>query len=218
MAAFYKRNTDLKDSEEAFGVKILCLGDSLTYGMGVLHKERWSSLVAKQTGYTVINWGISGDTTGGMLARFERDVLRQSPDLVIIMGGGNDIISTGTDLTARANLFALLQQTIAAGIQPVLATLLPIDGEHVSPLWAPLTDFRQAETVCRDYVQWVKLLGKTFQVPVADFYHLFASMPDFPGNWYLDGLHPCKEGHKRMAELMTPLLQKVVAGLKREKS
>ena len=64
-------------------MKILCLGDSLTYGMGVLHKERWSSLVAEQTGYTVVNRGISGDTTGGMLARFERDVLRQRQQLAL---------------------------------------------------------------------------------------------------------------------------------------
>ncbi len=197
-------------------MKILCLGDSLIYGMGVLHKERWSSLVAEQTGYTVVNRGISGDTTGGMLARFERDVLRQSPDIAVLLGGGNDMVSTGTDLTARANLFALLQQTMAAGIQPVLATPLPLDWQHVSPLWAPVTDFRQVDTVCRDYVQWILRIGNAFRVPVADFYHLFAALPDFPGSWFVDGLHPGREGHKQMAALMTPLLQRTAETLRKK--
>lgn len=39
---------------------------------------------------TFINTGIGGDTTKMMLDRFDRDVKRYTPDLVIITAGGND--------------------------------------------------------------------------------------------------------------------------------
>ncbi len=38
----------------------------------------------------VINVGVSGDTTRGMLERFQRDVAHYRPHLVIISAGGND--------------------------------------------------------------------------------------------------------------------------------
>lgn len=184
--------------------------------MGVLHRERWSSLVAEQTGWTMVNRGICGDTTGGMLARFERDVLRQTPDVAILLGGGNDIIATGTDLTARSNFFALVQEVMAAGIQPVLATPIPYDAEKISPDWRRLTDFSAAAQVCRNYVEWVRQLAGVFHIPLADFYAMFEALPDFPGGWYLDGLHPGKEGHRRMAELMSGLLRNTISGLARK--
>ncbi|MCD8140286.1 MAG: hypothetical protein LUE17_11010 [Planctomycetaceae bacterium] len=48
-------------------MKILCLGDSLTFGTGVTRSNAWTTLVHKQTGYEVVNRGVPGDTTGGML-------------------------------------------------------------------------------------------------------------------------------------------------------
>ena len=67
-------------------MKIVCLGDSLTYGYGVPRKDGWVSLAAQATGHTLVNRGVSGDTTGGMLARFARDVLAQRPRRVLLMG------------------------------------------------------------------------------------------------------------------------------------
>lgn len=67
-------------------MKIVCLGDSLTYGYGVPRRDCWVSLAAEATGHTLVNRGINGDTTGGMLARFGRDVLSEQPDRVLLMG------------------------------------------------------------------------------------------------------------------------------------
>lgn len=192
-------------------MKIICLGDSLTYGMGVLRRECWTTLAARETGHTLINRGISGDTTGGMLARLDQEVLRQSPDMVILLGGGNDIVATGSDRVARGNLFAMLHQSLAAGIQPVLGTPVPFDVEAIQADWAGLTDFAAAGRICREYVQWIRTLGRIFGTPVADFYALFESLPGFPGEWYLDGLHPAAPGHKRMAALICSLIAEVTA-------
>ena len=96
-------------------MKVVCLGDSLTYGYGVPRKDCWASLTAARTGHTLVNRGVNGDTTGGMLARFGRDVLEERPQRVLLMGGANDIIYGGSDAPARLNLMAMVRQAEAAG-------------------------------------------------------------------------------------------------------
>jgi acyl-CoA thioesterase I len=74
--------------------QIVALGASNTQGKGVSPSEAWparleSMLQAKGRNVHVINAGISGDTTGGMMARLDSSV----PDgtrVVIINFGGND--------------------------------------------------------------------------------------------------------------------------------
>ena len=50
-------------------MKLICIGDSLTFGYGVRPFQRWTRLCAQETGWEIVNEGISGDTTGGMLVR-----------------------------------------------------------------------------------------------------------------------------------------------------
>ena len=82
-------------------MKLICIGDSLTFGYGVRTFQRWTRLCAQETGWEIVNEGISGDTTGGMLVRLrallaDRDICVQRP-LVLLMGGANDIFFSGTD-------------------------------------------------------------------------------------------------------------------------
>lgn len=72
-------------------ISIACMGDSLTEGYLISEKSCWPSLLDKETGLKIINCGICGDTTGGMLARFYEMVIVPKPNYVIIMGGTNDI-------------------------------------------------------------------------------------------------------------------------------
>lgn len=101
-------------------MKLICIGDSLTFGYGVRPSQRWTRLCAQETGWEIVNEGISGDTTGGMLVRLrallaERDICVQRP-LVLLMGGANDIFFSGTDTGARANMGAMLNQLLSLGV------------------------------------------------------------------------------------------------------
>ena len=60
-------------------MKLFCLGDSLTFGFGMSRNVRWTTLVEQETGWQVVNRGINGDTTGGMLARLGPEVLTEYP-------------------------------------------------------------------------------------------------------------------------------------------
>src|SRR5262245_57568883 len=69
-------------------LRIVALGASNTAGWGVAAAESYPAqlealLTAKGMPATVINAGVSGDTTGGMLARLEREVA-PGTDLVIL--------------------------------------------------------------------------------------------------------------------------------------
>ena len=101
-------------------MKLICIGDSLTFGYGVRPSQRWTRLCAQETGWEIVNEGISGDTTGGMLVRLralleDRDICVQRP-LVLLMGGANDIFFSGTDTGARANMVAMLNQLLSLGL------------------------------------------------------------------------------------------------------
>jgi len=71
---------------------IVAFGDSLTQGVGVKRKDSYPSVLEAFTGLTVINAGISGETTHGGLKRFQRVIDEYNPSLLILLEGGNDIL------------------------------------------------------------------------------------------------------------------------------
>lgn len=87
--------------------KVVCIGDSLTEGYGIQEHERWSNLVADQSEIEIINSGISGDTSAGMLSRFNKMVIKLNPTHVIITGGTNDLLLNIPDNQIIANILAM---------------------------------------------------------------------------------------------------------------
>ena len=101
--------------------RILCLGDSLTYGFGLPRGLVWTALCAAQTGAELLGGGVNGNTTGGMLAVLPDLLVREHPDAVLLMGGTNDI-AYGGDRAAEllAEYQSWLRRFAAAFRLPVL--------------------------------------------------------------------------------------------------
>ena len=108
-------------------MRVYCLGDSMTYGFGGSRREAWPALVGAATGHEMINGGVNGDATSGMLARFCVDVPRIKPNVAILMGGCNDIFLAGSDSTARCNMGSLVQQALSLAIIPVIGFPVPFE-------------------------------------------------------------------------------------------
>ena len=75
---------------------ILCFGNSLTAGYGLNEEQAWPNLLQQRLDslgllYTVINAGLSGETTSGGLNRIDW-VLSQSVDIFILELGANDML------------------------------------------------------------------------------------------------------------------------------
>ena len=66
---------------------LICLGDSLTFGLGVRRGRCWTALFAEESGWNVSNRGISGDTTSGMLARLHRDLAARADRVTELVCG-----------------------------------------------------------------------------------------------------------------------------------
>lgn len=190
---------------------IICLGDSLTYGYGVRRAQCWTELAAEMSGWNVVNRGICGDTTGGMLVRL-REILRESigereERCFLLMGGCNDIFFSGSSTGARENMAAMAHQLFAEGEMPLIAVGPGIAKGNFPSMWSDLVDFPAAVEVVRAYYEWLERFCLSFGIRMIDFRGDFR---DREGNiraeLYLDGLHLNPEGHRVMAERVAKVL------------
>lgn len=97
------------------GENIICFGDSLTYGTGAPRDKSYPAQLSQLIGRPVINSGIPGDTTTKALQRLDRDVLSQSPRIVLITLGGNDFLNGVAAKTAFQNLALIVKSIQAEG-------------------------------------------------------------------------------------------------------
>ncbi|WP_423185967.1 arylesterase [Alishewanella sp. d11] len=77
-------------SQPLLAQKLMILGDSLSAAYGLQESQGWPALLAEKTELTLINASISGETTGGGLARLPALLAQHQPDWVLIELGGND--------------------------------------------------------------------------------------------------------------------------------
>ncbi|MGI6685905.1 MAG: GDSL-type esterase/lipase family protein [Bacillota bacterium] len=184
-------------------MKIVCLGDSLTYGYGVPRKDTWVSLLNKNGTAAYVNKGINGDTTGDMLARFEQDVLAENPNIVIMMGGANDFIR-GLGLEAvQKNIMAMVEMATGNQIIPVVGAPFRIKAETVRADWAAWADFREVAEKIKLLRNWIIDFSTTSHIEYLDFYHEFTARTSGEYNSYFrDGLHPNKRGQQIIAEIV----------------
>jgi acyl-CoA thioesterase-1 len=95
---------------ENAGENIICFGDSLTYGTGASEGMDYPSQLSRMLDRPVINVGVPGETTADALARMEEDVLENSPQIVLITLGGNDLKNRVDRETARLNLTEIVKR------------------------------------------------------------------------------------------------------------
>jgi len=99
---------------------IVAFGDSLTRGKGVTEAASYPTVLADLTGLTVLNHGISGETTAEGLQRLPAVLDASTPDLLLLMHGGNDILRNLSPVSAKANLQAMIDAADSRSIPVVL--------------------------------------------------------------------------------------------------
>lgn len=106
---------------------ILAFGDSLFAGYNVDPKDSYPSklqnaLRAKGINAQVSNAGVSGDTSAAGLQRFEFTLngQDQTPDLLILQLGGNDLLRQISPDQTRANLAAMIGAAQQRGMDVLL--------------------------------------------------------------------------------------------------
>lgn len=126
-------------ASSANAATVVALGASNTYGKGVERNQAFPAqleaiLRAKGLNVQVVNAGINGDTTEGMLQRMD-GVVSKGVSAVILQPGGNDARKGSADRTAE-----IRSRLSARGIRVIMVPNnmfrgLPHqpDGQHLTP-------------------------------------------------------------------------------------
>ena len=106
------------------GIRLAILGDSLTAGYGLAAADAFpvrleAALRARGLAVTVLDAGVSGDTTAGGLARLDW-LLADAPDRAMVALGGNDALRGLEPAETEANLAAIFAKLRAAGVPAML--------------------------------------------------------------------------------------------------
>ena len=120
---------------------ILAFGDSLTAGVGVTKDNSYPSALAELSGLTVINSGVSGETTAEGLKRLQEVLDNIKPDLLILLEGGNDILRNKSLSETKANLASMIELAQRNKI-PVVLIGVPQKAlfSNSAPLYGELAD------------------------------------------------------------------------------
>jgi len=188
-------------------MKVVALGDSLTVGetsfessdsdespsyprrLEVLAKHHLTS-VQSSLELNVLNKGVNGDLTSGMLERFPRDVIDEEADYVIILGGTNDIGWGINPAAISVNLTAMYDAALSEGIGAVACSVPSILGfDALIPLRLELNRMIRGEAEKREVA----------------FMDLFAITADPATNrlrddYSADGLHLTAKGYNRIGQ------------------
>lgn len=182
---------------------ILCIGDSLTAGYGVAENTRWSNLLAERNSFEVINRGISGDTSTGIMTRFNSDLLSLKPDIAIIMGGTNDLWFNLPINQIIANICSIIRHSLYSQVKPIIG-LPPLffyrksnipKAELISPkrLSNKIVTYRQELT---RFLEQDKQLSIDFSLGLTE------------SDYLTDFLHPNESGHQKMSDNVQNILEK----------
>lgn len=166
---------------------IVMLGDSLT------EQIDWSELFGNR--YIILNRGIGGDTSGGILRRLD-SIAKLQPAAVFLLAGTNDpqLLGLTPEDSAKntAEIVRRLQSTVP-GVKVYLESLLP----SRSP----------------KYVEWSRRTNELLRrVPGAEYINLRERFEESPGgllkeSFTWDGLHLTAAGYREWRDALKPIVE-----------
>ena len=149
-------------------IKIVAVGSSSTAGAGASqpynsYPSRLAAELAREFvdhDFSVLNRGVNGDTATDMLARFERGVIAEKPDLVLWQVGTNSLLRGDPIAPHRSLLHGGIVRLKATGADIVL----------IDPQYAP-------RVIARPNADgMIKLLEETARFETVNLFRRFALM------------------------------------------
>jgi acyl-CoA thioesterase-1 len=174
---------------------IAAFGDSLSEGYGADPGKSYPDYLQKLLDehnykYTILNAGVSGDTTTDGLERLP-GVLTAKPKIVILELGGNDGLRGLPIETTRQNLSQMIHLSQDAGAKVLVAGMtLP---RNYGPQY-----IHQFEQI---YIE----LASQYRLPRIPF--LLSGVAGNPNLMQSDGIHPTAEGNRKVADTVFQYLK-----------
>lgn len=180
-------------------LRILALGDSLTAGYGLAAADAFPAqleraLNAAGVDASIINAGVSGDTSAGGRARLGW-ALKDRPQAMIVVLGANDGLRGLDPAETEANLDAIVETARRAGVRVLL-----------SGMKAPPNLGREYGA---EFDALYPRLAAKHEVLFDPFF--LAGVAARPALNQSDGIHPNAEGVARIVERLLPLVRRLAA-------
>lgn len=190
-------------------MKVVCIGDSLTYGYGIDQKQSWFESVKTYYNVEFINVGIPGNTSVEMKARFEADVISKNPTHVLIMGGSNDVMLQWAVEDTINHLCDMANCAKQHGVIPIMMAPPPVNGSIKDKTWFVDVEYNEANKQLEALADALKAYAESTDIPFVDLFHHYPSDVWQP-HYLLDGIHFRKSGHALMHEVIVHVLNKAL--------
>jgi len=182
----------------ANGPRVVVLGDSLTAGLGLAPAAAFPTRLQRrleESGlkYTVVNAGVSGDTSAGGLSRLEWALDGDVRVLVLALGGNDGLRGLPVAELTR-NLSEIIERAQARGVKVVVA------GMEAPPNYG--VDYTLA------FHKVYPALAKKYHAALVPF--LLEHVAGIADLNQADGIHPTIEGAQIVADNVWAVLQPIV--------
>lgn len=177
---------------------ITVLGDSITAGLGLPARDAMPAQLQAALGKLGVSTivraaGVSGDTSGGGLARVGFSVANDTK-LCVVALGGNDLLQGVEPAQTKANLRGVLQKLKARGIGVVLV------GVGAPP--------SIGASYAREFNALYPSLAREFAVPL--YANILAGVGGNTSLLQRDGIHPNAVGARKIGEALAPVVAKAL--------
>lgn len=177
---------------------IVCIGDSLTYGYGVLKKQCWVEIIKQKAGIDILNKGINGNTTKQMSARLKVDVLTYKPTYAVVMGGINDLLQGNSAEVVIENIKEITATILKEEIQPILILPLPVNEIEKEKNLYPEADYLAVNEEVKKVGQALSEFAVQNGIQHIDLIETFIEEKE---KYYLkDGIHITPSAHDLIAK------------------
>jgi acyl-CoA thioesterase-1 len=178
--------------------RIVILGDSLTAGLGLPMAQAFPSRLQRHLEdeglhYTIVNAGVSGDTSAGGLSRLDW-ALDGDVRILVVALGGNDALRGLPIAELTRNLSAIIERAQARGVTVVLA------GMEAPPNYG----FKYIA----DFHKVYPALAKKYRVAFVPF--LLDRVAGISELNQPDGIHPTAEGAQIVADTVWSALKPAI--------
>jgi lysophospholipase L1-like esterase len=164
-----------------------------------------------------------------MAARFDQEVVRHVPRAVVLWGFINDVFRTDrSDMATglervRESFLAMIQRSREHGIEPILATEIPVAQgtglrTWLSGWWVWLRGLETSGAYVNRHVfdtnAWLRELAAAEGLQLLDFERVFAGRGGFRRRHFAteDGSHITEAGYAALTSYAFPVLERRLAG------
>ncbi|MBY6203902.1 arylesterase [Halomonas denitrificans] len=176
----------------SIGATAVVLGDSLSDAYGMPREAGWVARLDRRIGpeHRLIDGSISGDTSAGARTRVDDLLAEHSPDVLLVIIGGNDGLRGLSPQRLRENLSAIVEAGAAAGAQVLLMQV------RLPPNLGP----RYVDAFEAVY----PALAEAHRLELLPFF--LEPLVDRPGMLMDDGIHPTEQAQAALATFVEPYL------------